>query len=79
MNNFLKFETVINRTALSRSTLHLRVKQGLLTPPVRLSSRCSVWPEHEISAINAARIAQKSDDEIRTLVKQLQEKRVALV
>ena len=64
---------------MSRSTLYLRVKQGLITPPVRLSERCSVWPEYEISAINTARIAEKSNDEIRELVRQLQQQRTKAV
>jgi prophage regulatory protein len=79
VNNFLRFQKVMDVMAMSRSTLHLRVKQGLLTPPVRLGERCTVWPEHEISAINAARIAQKSNDEIRELVAQLQQKRATIV
>jgi len=75
MNTFLRFQKVMEVMAMSRSTVHLRVKQGLLTPPVKLGERCTVWPEHEISAINSARLAQRSNDEIRELVRQLQQKR----
>ena len=64
-------------TCMSRSTLYLRIKQGLMTPPVRLGRRCSAWPEHEIAAINAAFVAQKSDDEIREIVGRLQRQRTA--
>jgi prophage regulatory protein len=78
MNIFLRFKKVMEVTAMSRSTLYLRVKQGLLTPPVKLGDRCTVWPEHEIAAINAARLAQKSNDEIRELVKKLQQMRSAM-
>ena len=62
---------------MSRSTLYLRIKQQLMPPPVKLGTRCAAWPENEISAINAARIAQKSEDEIRGLVKELQRQRKA--
>ena len=75
MNVFMKFDKVTEVMAMSRSTLRLRVKQGLMTPPLRISDRCTVWPEHEISAINGARVAQKSNDEIRELVRQLQQER----
>ena len=75
MNTFLRFQKVMEVMAMSRSTLYLRVKQGLLPPPIKLGERCTVWPEHEISAINGARIAGKSNDEIRELVTQLKQKR----
>jgi len=37
----------------------------------------SVVPEHEISAINDARMAQKTNDEVRELVEELHRKRTA--
>jgi len=40
-------------------------------PPVKLGKRCSVWLKQEIAAINAAFIAEKSDDEIRVIVGQI--------
>ncbi len=55
----------------SRSTIYLRMEQGLLTKQVRLGARCVGWPSHEVAALNAARIAGKSDSEIQALVKQL--------
>lgn len=55
----------------AKATTYLRIKQGLLTPPVKLG-RSSAWPETEIEAINAAIIAGRTDDEIRTLVKELE-------
>ena len=75
MSQFFRFQKVMDVMAMSRSTVHLRVKQGLLTPPVKLGERCTVWPEHEISAINNARLAQKSNDEIRELVIRLKQER----
>ena len=56
---------------LSRSTIYLRVSQGLFTQPVSLGPRAVGWPAGEVAAINAARIAGQSDDEIRALVAQL--------
>ena len=54
----------------AKATTYLRIKQGLLTPPVKLG-RSSAWPEAEIEAINAAIIKGASEDEIRALVKEL--------
>jgi len=62
---------------LSRSTIYLRVSQGLFTQPVSLGPRAVGWPAGEVSAINAARIAGKSDKEIRELVAQLEAARMA--
>ena len=61
----------------SRSTLYLRITQGLWPRPVRLGPRAVGWPAGEVAAINAARIAGKSDDEIRALVATLLAARTA--
>jgi len=79
MNAFVRLQKVIEMMGMSRSTLYLRIKQGLMPPPVKLGERSSAWPEHEISAINAARLAQKSNDEIREIVAQLYRQRSATV
>ena len=64
---------------LSRSTIYLRVSQGLFTQPVSLGPRAVGWPAGEVAAINAARIAGKPDEEIRELVAQLEAARMAPV
>jgi prophage regulatory protein len=64
----LRLPTVKVRTGHSRSTLYLRIAEGLFPKPVSLGARAVGWPENEVAAINAARIAGKSDDEIRQLV-----------
>lgn len=63
----------------SNSTVYAHVQDGVLTPPVKIGLRASGWPEHEADAINAARIAGQSNDEIRELVKTLTAKRQQLV
>ena len=62
---------VSHATGDGRSTHYKKVAEGLCTPPVQIGERAVGWPEHEIYAINAARIAGKSNDEIRELVKKL--------
>ncbi|MCL2309363.1 MAG: AlpA family phage regulatory protein [Proteobacteria bacterium] len=66
-----RLPTVKAETGYSRSTLYQRVKDGLFTPPVSLGGRAVGFPASEVSAINAARIAGKSDAEISALVKNL--------
>ncbi len=61
----------------SRSTIYLRISQGLLPQPVRLGPRAVGWPSDEVDAINAARIAGKSDAEVRELVTRLHAARQA--
>ncbi len=75
--NILRQPTVSAKSGMSRSTLYLRISQGLWTKPVKIGDRASGWPEHEIDALNAARIADKSNDEIRTLVSDLESARKA--
>lgn len=64
-------------SGLSRSTLYLRISQGLWTKPVSLGGRTVGWPACEVAALNAARIAGKPDDEIRQLVQKLEADRKA--
>jgi prophage regulatory protein len=79
MNTILRLAKVLDVMGMSRSTLYLRIRQGLMTPPVKLGERSAAWPEHEVSAINAARISQKSEEEIRELVARLYRRRVEMV
>ena len=60
------------QTGYSRSTIYLRITQGLWPKQVSLGARAVGWPASEVQAINTARIAGKSDDAIRELVAKLQ-------
>lgn len=71
----LRLPAVKTASGLSRSTIYLRISQGLWTKPVCLGARAVGWPSNEVVAINSARIASRSDDEIRILVLQLEENR----
>jgi prophage regulatory protein len=72
VNTILRLPTVKAESGSSRSTIYLRIQQGLWPKPVKLGARSIGWPSTEVFAINAARIAGKSDDEIRTLVIKLE-------
>lgn len=69
---------VLGLIAKSNTTLYSDIKLGLMTPPVPIGENSVAWPEHEINAINTARIAGKSNDEIRTIVADLVEQRKAV-
>lgn len=71
-HNILRLPDVKLSCGLSRSTLYLRISQGLWPKPVNLGGRAVGWPAHEVAAINAARIAGKSNEEIRKLVLNLE-------
>jgi len=68
----LRMPAVKSESGLSRSTIYLRVSQGLWTKPVSLGARAVGWPSDEIDLLNASRISGKSDDEIRDLVTKLE-------
>jgi prophage regulatory protein len=71
----LRLPAIKATTGLSRSTIYLRISQGLMPRPISLGGRAVGLPSHEVSAINLARIAGKSDGEIRELVTQLENAR----
>lgn len=68
---FLKLPSVLELTTTGKSSHHKQIKDGLMVPPVRLGENSRAYPLHEINAINAARIAGKSDTEIRQLVSKM--------
>lgn len=68
----LRLPAVKSESGLSRSTIYLRIAQGLWTKPISLGARAVGWPSSEVAAINAARIAGKTDKEIRALVMKLE-------
>jgi prophage regulatory protein len=76
VRTILCLSAVIAETGYSRSTLYLRIADGLYTKPVPLSGRLVGWPASEVDAINGARIAGKPDSEIRELVQALEKLRI---
>jgi len=72
-----RLPAVKTESGYSRSTIYLRISQGLWTKQVSLGPRCVGWPSSEVAALNAARIAGKTDEEIRALVLKLEAARKA--
>ncbi len=78
LHAILRIPATKARSGYSRSTIYLRIAQGLWTKQVRLGPRCVGWPENEVAALNAARISGKTDDDIRSLVVKLEAARKGL-
>ena len=76
-HTILRLPAAKSESGYSRSTIYLRIAQGLWTKQVSLGPRCVGWPAHEVAALNAARIAGKTDVEIRALVVKLETARKA--
>ena len=72
VTTILRLPSVKSESGLSRSTIYLHIAQGLWTKPVSLGARAVGWPSSEVAALNSARIAGKTDEEIRTLVVKLE-------
>ena len=74
-NKILRCWMVLDKSGEGRSTLYNKIASGLWTRPVRIGLRSVGWPDREVEAIISARIAGKSDAEIRDLVSQLESER----
>ena len=73
--NMMRQPAAMTKTGDKRSTFNSKVNSGLLTPPIFISPRVKVWPEHELEAINSAWLAGNNKDQIQELVKKLEENR----
>jgi prophage regulatory protein len=51
------------------------IRNGILTTGVAIGQRSKAWPSYEVLAIAEAKVAGKTNDQIRELVKSLHAKR----
>lgn len=78
INPLYRRPIVEQATGYSRSTIYRKINDGLFTKPISLGTdksgnACQVaWPSNEVQAIINARIAGKSDDQIKALVIELE-------
>lgn len=63
---------VLAERGVKKTQHYTDVKNGLFTRPVKIGKRASAWPKHETAVINQARIAGKSEEEIKKLVAELE-------
>lgn len=62
---------VWKRRGKKRSSHYKDIQTGLFIEPVEISERSRATPDYEVDTLIAARIAGKSDEEIRALVREL--------
>lgn len=77
ITTILRLPVVLTERGRSRSSHYQDIKEGLFTHPVQIGLRSVGWPANEVMEINSARIAGKSEAEIRVLVKKLEADRKA--
>lgn len=70
-----RIKQLLRKYPIGRSSLYRGVQLGLLPAPIKISDRCSAWPEEEFDAIIDARASGASDAEIKLLVKRLAQAR----
>ena len=76
MARILRLKSCLDKSGKTRSPFYADQLVGLMTKPVKTGSGRAVgWPEHELDAIIAARIAGANADEIRQLVQRLHDAR----
>lgn len=63
----------------SHASIYNAIRAGLFVKPVNIGQRSVGWPDYEVLALNNARIAGKSEADIRELVNRLHAKRIELV
>ena len=63
----------------SDASIYNAIRSGLFPLGVQIGQRAKGWPDYEVRAINTARVAGKSDAEIRELVKVLHARRTSMV
>ena len=71
-SQLLRIALVSKQTAMPKSSVYAAIAKGLFTSPIKIGERMSAWLQSEITAINNARIAGKSNDEIKALVIELE-------
>jgi len=72
---FLRLPSILSARGCGKSKHYADIRDGLFVPSVALGARAQGTAQHELEAINSARLAGKSDDEIRALVRQLIDQR----
>jgi len=72
---FFKLQEVLEYRHRSRSS-HLRdVKNGMCTTAINVGPNSVAWLTTELETLRAAVIAGKSEDEIKQIVRELQDRR----
>ena len=68
---FRRRKDVLSATGKSSSRLYEDIQNGLFPPSVAIGPQARAWPDHEVNAINAARLRGASDEQLKKLVTDL--------
>jgi prophage regulatory protein len=71
LTRMLRLPQACEATGRKPGAHYLDIKKGVMVPGVRIGPNASAWPAHEIEAINRAKIAGASEEQIHELVKRL--------
>lgn len=71
INPLYRLPVIESSYGKKRSTIYREIKSGLFPRPVDIGGGLSAWPASEIQAVIDARIAGKSESEIKQLVEKL--------
>lgn len=62
VDRFLRLNTVLDRTGLSRATLYRKISAGTFPHQIKIAERCCGWRESEVSAWQRNPITFRTDD-----------------
>ena len=72
----LRLPTVLCQTGYrSQATIYGRINKGIFPKPVKIGERSSAWPSDEVESVCWAQAAGATENELRTLVDRLHQKR----
>ena len=74
-NTMLRRKQAAKEFGLCVSQTYVQESKGLIPKFISIGARAKALPQREVYAVNDARIAGKSDDEIREIVKTLMKQR----
>ena len=77
MNFILRLRQALAASGRTRTPWYQDIADGFMTKPVKLGPRAVGWPSHEVVAIVAARVAGRTKAQLRELVQQLHDERIA--
>lgn len=72
-------DTAMARLGTARTQFYEAVRNGLMVRPIKVGSRATAFPDHELNTIERARIAGLSDAELRRVVDDLHAQRRAVM
>jgi prophage regulatory protein len=71
-DQLLRLGSVTQQTTMRKHFLQKEVAKGLFPRPIKLGARINVWLQSEVTAVIKARIEGISNDELKTLVIELE-------